>query len=51
MPLWHCSTPFAFSGLDSLIVPTDTTLMNKETFNGNVYNEMKFDVGNIGASL
>ena len=32
------------------IVPTDTSLQNKETFDGNVYNDMKFDVGNIGSS-
>ena len=32
------------------IVPTDTSLQNKETFNGNVYNDMTYNVGNIGSS-
>lgn len=32
------------------IIPTDTTLQNEETFNGNFYNDVKFDVENIGSS-
>ena len=31
------------------IVPTDTSLHNVDSFNGNVYNDMKFDVGTIGS--
>jgi hypothetical protein len=32
------------------IVPTDTSLQNLDTYNGSVYNDMKFDVGTIVSS-